>query len=203
MRVSLSWRWYCVIMLNRFVCLDEHAIGPHARQEWPDIKGPAWLTSNTTQNHSHRHVSFPQVSGDKSPFVILLTLHIREPEFDTIQLHGGQVPDPTTNARAVPIYASTSFVFNDSAVCFRSARCSTNVILIPVLARSWSFRAEVSHRHPACPPSALQSNASLGLLETSTLASATLPSTSSSSALPSLRVVSPPSPPPPAKLPSS
>ncbi|KAJ7577986.1 Cys/Met metabolism PLP-dependent enzyme-domain-containing protein [Mycena floridula] len=39
----------------------------------------------------------------------------REPEFETIQLHGGQVPDPTTNARAVPIVASTSFVFNDSA----------------------------------------------------------------------------------------
>ncbi|KAF4622468.1 hypothetical protein D9613_009314 [Agrocybe pediades] len=39
----------------------------------------------------------------------------RQPEFDTIQLHGGQKPDPATNARAVPIYASTSFVFNDSA----------------------------------------------------------------------------------------
>lgn len=39
----------------------------------------------------------------------------KKPEFDTIQLHGGQIPDPTTNARAVPIYASTSFVFNDSA----------------------------------------------------------------------------------------
>lgn len=38
----------------------------------------------------------------------------REPEFDTLQLHAGQEPDPTTNARAVPIYASTSFVFNDS-----------------------------------------------------------------------------------------
>ncbi|KAG2098076.1 Cys/Met metabolism PLP-dependent enzyme-domain-containing protein [Suillus cothurnatus] len=35
-------------------------------------------------------------------------------EFETLQLHAGQVPDPTTNARAVPIYASTSFVFNDS-----------------------------------------------------------------------------------------
>jgi O-acetylhomoserine/O-acetylserine sulfhydrylase len=40
----------------------------------------------------------------------------REPEFETLQLHGGQEPDPTTNARAVPIYQSTSFVFNDSAV---------------------------------------------------------------------------------------
>ena len=38
----------------------------------------------------------------------------RQPEFDTIQLHGGQTPDSATNARAVPIYASTSFVFNDS-----------------------------------------------------------------------------------------
>ena len=29
-------------------------------------------------------------------------------------LHGGQEPDPATNARAVPIYQSTSFVFNDT-----------------------------------------------------------------------------------------
>ena len=33
---------------------------------------------------------------------------------DTIALHGGQAPDPTTNARAVPIYQTTSFVFNDA-----------------------------------------------------------------------------------------
>ena len=31
----------------------------------------------------------------------------------TLALHAGQEPDPTTNARAVPIYATTSFVFND------------------------------------------------------------------------------------------
>lgn len=29
-------------------------------------------------------------------------------------LHAGQVPDPTTNSRAVPIYQTTSYVFNDS-----------------------------------------------------------------------------------------
>ncbi|KAK2879286.1 hypothetical protein FQN49_001032, partial [Arthroderma sp. PD_2] len=34
--------------------------------------------------------------------------------FETLQLHAGQEPDPTTNARAVPIYASTSFTFKDS-----------------------------------------------------------------------------------------
>lgn len=37
------------------------------------------------------------------------------PRFETLQLHAGQDPDPATNARAVPIYATTSFVFNDSA----------------------------------------------------------------------------------------
>ncbi|KAL9631211.1 MAG: hypothetical protein Q9164_006014 [Protoblastenia rupestris] len=36
-------------------------------------------------------------------------------KFETLQLHAGQTPDPATNARAVPIYASTSYVFNDSA----------------------------------------------------------------------------------------
>src|SRR3989304_427078 len=35
-------------------------------------------------------------------------------QFDTLQLHAGQVPDPTTNSRAVPIYQTTSYVFNDS-----------------------------------------------------------------------------------------
>lgn len=35
--------------------------------------------------------------------------------FDTLQLHAGQEVDPTTHARAVPIYATTSYVFDDSA----------------------------------------------------------------------------------------
>ncbi|NKC01362.1 MAG: O-acetylhomoserine aminocarboxypropyltransferase [Pseudomonadales bacterium] len=34
--------------------------------------------------------------------------------FDTLTLHAGQSPDPTTGARAVPIYQSASFVFPDS-----------------------------------------------------------------------------------------
>jgi len=32
----------------------------------------------------------------------------------TLALHGGQVPDPATNARAVPIYQTTSYVFNSA-----------------------------------------------------------------------------------------
>lgn len=34
-------------------------------------------------------------------------------EFATIAVHGGAAPDPTTNARATPIYQTTSFVFED------------------------------------------------------------------------------------------
>ncbi len=33
---------------------------------------------------------------------------------ETIALHGGQVPDPVTGARAVPIYQTTSYVFKNS-----------------------------------------------------------------------------------------
>jgi O-acetylhomoserine (thiol)-lyase len=33
---------------------------------------------------------------------------------ETIALHGGQTADPTTNARAVPIYQTTSFTFDDT-----------------------------------------------------------------------------------------
>ncbi len=35
-------------------------------------------------------------------------------KFDTLSLHAGQQPDPVTGARAVPIYQSTSFVFQDT-----------------------------------------------------------------------------------------
>ena len=36
--------------------------------------------------------------------------------FETLQLHVGQeTPDPATDARAVPIYATTSYVFHNCA----------------------------------------------------------------------------------------
>lgn len=38
----------------------------------------------------------------------------RKLRFDTLQLHAGQQPDPTTGSRAVPIYQTTSFNFKDS-----------------------------------------------------------------------------------------
>src|SRR5512138_1974051 len=33
---------------------------------------------------------------------------------ETLALHGGQIPDPATRSRAVPIYQTTSYVFRDS-----------------------------------------------------------------------------------------
>lgn len=38
----------------------------------------------------------------------------RELKFDTLQVHAGQVVDSATNSRAVPIYQTTSYVFNDA-----------------------------------------------------------------------------------------
>ena len=34
--------------------------------------------------------------------------------FDTLQVHAGQIPDPVTGSRAVPIYQTTSYVFRDT-----------------------------------------------------------------------------------------
>ncbi|HMZ90219.1 MAG TPA: O-acetylhomoserine aminocarboxypropyltransferase/cysteine synthase [Chitinophagales bacterium] len=36
-------------------------------------------------------------------------------QYETLQLHAGQQADPVTGSRAVPIYQTTSYVFNDSA----------------------------------------------------------------------------------------
>src|SRR5881227_2505498 len=35
--------------------------------------------------------------------------------FETKQVHAGASPDPTTGARAVPIFQTTSYVFKDTA----------------------------------------------------------------------------------------
>ena len=38
----------------------------------------------------------------------------KPPAFETLSLHAGQLPDPVSGARAVPIYQTTSYVFQDS-----------------------------------------------------------------------------------------
>src|SRR3954449_5605655 len=37
----------------------------------------------------------------------------KPPAFETLSLHAGQHPDPVTGSRAVPIYQTTSYVFQD------------------------------------------------------------------------------------------
>ncbi|KAG0021005.1 Homocysteine synthase [Podila clonocystis] len=43
-----------------------------------------------------------------------MVANAKKHHFDTLQVHAGHSPDSQTNARAVPIYASSSFVFNSS-----------------------------------------------------------------------------------------
>jgi O-acetylhomoserine (thiol)-lyase len=44
----------------------------------------------------------------------MIDMSDRTLKFDTLQVHAGQKPDPTTGARAVPIYQTTSYVFKNS-----------------------------------------------------------------------------------------
>ena len=43
------------------------------------------------------------------------TMSANKQHFETLQLHAGQVVDPTTHSRAVPIYQTSSYVFDSSA----------------------------------------------------------------------------------------
>ncbi|MGO2658782.1 bifunctional o-acetylhomoserine/o-acetylserine sulfhydrylase [Mycetocola reblochoni] len=43
-----------------------------------------------------------------------MTLDSSSWKFETAQIHAGAQPDPVTNARATPIYQTTSYVFNDA-----------------------------------------------------------------------------------------
>ncbi|NND50346.1 MAG: bifunctional O-acetylhomoserine aminocarboxypropyltransferase/cysteine synthase, partial [Rhizobiales bacterium] len=38
----------------------------------------------------------------------------KAPGFNTLAIHAGAKPDPATNARATPIYQTTSYVFYSS-----------------------------------------------------------------------------------------
>ena len=39
---------------------------------------------------------------------------VTEAEFETRQIHAGQIPDPTTGARALPLYQTTAYQFRDT-----------------------------------------------------------------------------------------
>lgn len=50
----------------------------------------------------------------KSIKLNLITMSTEKLHYDTLQVHAGQEVDPTTKSRAVPIYQTTSFVFDNS-----------------------------------------------------------------------------------------
>ena len=47
---------------------------------------------------------------------------------DSILLHGGQTPDPTTGSRAVPIYQTTSYNFKNAEHGMKSFDCEANCV---------------------------------------------------------------------------
>ena len=58
--------------------------------------------------------SFPPTRSSASA-PTLTAMSDRTLHFDTLQLHAGQAPDPTTKSRAVPIYQTTSYTFDDAS----------------------------------------------------------------------------------------
>ena len=59
----------------------------------------------------------------------------REFKFETLQLHAGQVVDATTKSRAVPIYQTTSFVFDDTqegAELFALQKLVISILVLPI-----------------------------------------------------------------------
>jgi O-acetylhomoserine/O-acetylserine sulfhydrylase len=53
-----------------------------------------------------------------NPYITILGTYLyyfREPAFETVQLHGGQEPDPINGSRAVPLFQTCSYNFTDAA----------------------------------------------------------------------------------------
>ena len=64
----------------------------------------------------------------------------RQYNFETLQLHAGQTPDAETKSRAVPIYQTTSFVFEDAQEAEELFALRKPGISIPVSEiRLWQF----------------------------------------------------------------
>src|SRR5215204_4863845 len=59
------------------------------------------------------HVLTSAIPENRNPFSSS-TCPPKPPAFETLSLHAGQHPDPVTGSRAVPIYQTTSYVFQDT-----------------------------------------------------------------------------------------
>ena len=67
--------------------------------------------------------------------------------FETLQLHVGQEqPDPATDARAVPIYQTTSYVFRNSHRAAPSCVCLTKNLFVGMKILTDSHRYLLNNR---------------------------------------------------------
>src|SRR6056297_2375256 len=67
-----------------------------------------------TEQINHRIFFQPILSTTQIQSTMSTNGQPKNYHFDTLQLHAGQEPDPTTGSRAVPIYQTTSYQFEDT-----------------------------------------------------------------------------------------
>jgi Cys/Met metabolism PLP-dependent enzyme len=70
--------------------------------------------------------------------------------FDTLAVHAGQRPDPVTGSRAVPIYQTTAYIFEDT-----DQAANLFALQLHAAAQSSSFVMSVRTLMDLPPPSAL------------------------------------------------
>ena len=94
-----------------------------------------------------------------------------DPGFDTLALHAGAAPDPTTGARAVPIHLTTSFVFESSdhaAALFNLERAghvySRISVAIDRCSAAWPLAVAMAPMPPSSADTRCSSTALVGLL---------------------------------------
>src|SRR5215210_440850 len=88
-RMGLGWRQF----RHSFVAPAEHA------RERKNAELGAW-------RHPHQAIGSPPKTQESS-------MTDQPPGFDTLAIHAGAAPDPSTGARVTPIYQTTAYVFND------------------------------------------------------------------------------------------
>ena len=76
----------------------------------------ASLANSNSSSHSLYSLAQPPATVTRSPLDLasIMSAPAKPLHYDTLQVHAGQTVDKGTNARAVPIYATTSFSFNDT-----------------------------------------------------------------------------------------
>ena len=73
----------------------------------------AFVASRSSERAGSRQASRPP-GKSTNPNKTVTHMSTSTQGLSTLALHAGQVPDPTTGARAVPIYQTTSYVFKST-----------------------------------------------------------------------------------------